>query len=362
MRRKSYWLLVVILLAGCQAIYSVEDRAIVQILGYDYVDEDQLKGTVGIPHYGEDASRTVEELNLTLTAESLKDFSEKVERETSKPLSMGKLAVTLYDERIAQEGIEKFLDVLSRDPRVGRNIYMGIVEGDVQELIEEKYEQNETTAKYVKGVIENNSQRNFPETNLHSFLYAYYADGIDGFLPYITKKNGHIQISGIALFDGGKLVSVVSEEDALTLKLLKDEVNQGAANIRTAQESLGNVGIEVTDSAVKYKIDKSKEMPEFEINIRVKAFINEMKQQEVDSVQTPELVAEIEKKYKEQFKETAEDLVQQFQEAGTDPLGLGNLVKNRYRNFDKEKWEEQYPEVPVNVNVEVNITGTGISL
>ncbi|GGF16623.1 germination protein [Halobacillus andaensis] len=362
MKRKGYWLLVVVLLAGCQTIYSVEDRAIVQILGYDYVDEKQLKGTVGIPHYGEGSTRTVEELNLTITAESIKDFSEKVERESSKPLSMGKLAVTLYDERIAQDGIEEFLDVLSRDPRVGRNIYMGIVDGNVQELIEEKYEQNETTAKYVKGVIENNSQRNFPEANLHSFLYAYYADGIDGFLPYIAKKNGHIEISGVALFDGGKFVSVVSEEDALTLKFLKEEVNQGAANIKTAQESLGNVGIEVTDSTVNYKIDNSKEMPQFDINIKVTGFINEMKQRDVDSVQTPELVAEIEEKYKEQFKERAEALVQQFQEANTDPLGLGNLLKNRYRNFDKEKWEEQYPDVPVNINVEVHITGTGISL
>ncbi|MCP3026826.1 Ger(x)C family spore germination protein [Halobacillus sp. A5] len=359
MNRKWICVLLVIFLTGCQQIYSVEDRAIVQILGYDYVEKDVLKGTVGIPQYGEEEVRTVEELNLTVNAESLKDFSQQVEKESSKPLSMGKLAVTLYNQKLAESGIDEFLDVLSRDPRVGRNIYLGVVDGEVQELIEGKYNQNETTAKYVKGIMENNMQRNFPKTNLHHFLYAYYAEGLDGFLPYIKKRNSHIQISGVALFDGGKMVSVVTDEDVLTLKLLLEEVKEGALPL---SPEMGSVGMEITDSNLKYEVDNSKDIPEFDIKVKVTGFINEMKEQELESTQTPGLVNDLETEFKNHLKASADKMIAKFQEDQTDPLGLGNILKNRRRNFDKEKWEEQYPEVPVNVDVEVKITGTGISL
>ncbi|WP_431800364.1 Ger(x)C family spore germination protein [Halobacillus andaensis] len=358
MKRKGLLILMLLTLTGCQEIYSVEDRAIVQILGYDYVDDNEVKGTVGVPHYGEEEKRTVEELNLTVTAESIKEFTEKIEKESSKPISIGKLTVTLYDKELAENGLEEVLDVLSRDPRIGRNIHMGVVDGDVQELIEAKYNQNETTARYVNGIIKNNSRRNFPRSNLHQFLYAYYAEGLDGYLPVLKKQNSHIKVSGIALFDGGTFVSTVEEDKVLTLKLLKEKVKKGTASLPSEDKA----GIEVSDSSVEYRVNTKGEVPEFNISLKITGFINEMKQSPVDSVQTPNLVNKLEKDFAKHFKENAEKLITQFQENNTDPLGLGNLLKNRRRDFDKEKWEDQYPDVPVNVDVDVEITGTGISL
>ncbi|WP_101843349.1 Ger(x)C family spore germination protein [Halobacillus sp. Marseille-P3879] len=358
MKRKGLLVLMLLFLTGCQEIYSVEDRAIVQILGYDYVDDKEVKGTVGIPHYGEEEKRTVEELNLTVTAQSIKEFTDKIEKESSKPISIGKLTVSLYDRELAENGLDEFLDVLSRDPRIGRNIHLGIVDGEVQEMIEAKYNQNETTARYVNSIIKNNSRRNFPRSNLHWFLYAYYAEGLDGYLPLLKKQNSHIKVTGIALFDKGTFVSTVEEDKVLILKLLKEKVEKGTASLPTEEKT----GIEISDSNVKYRINTKGEVPEFNISLTITGFINEIQESSLDKEQTPELANKLEKDFAEYFKENSEELIAQFQENNTDPLGLGNLLKNRRQGFDKEKWEEQYPDVPVNVDVDVKITGIGISL
>ncbi|MFC7320108.1 Ger(x)C family spore germination protein [Halobacillus campisalis] len=359
MRGKLLSVICLMFAAGCNNIDSVEDRAIIQISGYDYVDEGRIKGTVGIPQYGEESARTVEELNLTVETESLKEFDIQIQNESSKPLSMGKLEVNLYNEDLASRGITDFMDILSRDPRIGRNIYLGIVDGDTQKLIEGDYNQNETTAKYLKGIIENNIDQNLPKTNLHYFLYAYYADGLDGFLPYLKKVNSHIEVSGISIFKEASQVTVIPAEDTLILKLLKEKVEKGS---QTIQSDEGVIGMEITDSNTSYQVKKSGDSPRFIVNMTIKGFINEMKETGVESQRSSARIDHLEEEFSAYYKSKAEEMIELFKENETDPIGLGSLYKNRMRNFDKQAWEEQYPEVPVEVNVDLEITGMGISL
>ncbi|WP_173917077.1 Ger(x)C family spore germination protein [Halobacillus sp. Marseille-Q1614] len=350
---------ILFLMAGCTDVQSIEDRAIVQISGYDYKDEENIVGTVAIPQYGMEESRNLEELTLSVEAGSLNEFDSKIERESSKPLSMGKLTVTLFNKELtAKNTMKDFMDVLSRDPRIGRNIYLAIAEDSAKEMIEGKYSQNVTTARYIKGLIENNAKRNFPETNLHHYLYAYYGEGLDGFLPVLSRENGHILYSGIAVLKKGKLVQIIPESEALTFKILREKVREGRENIEYKN---GKVGIQVTNSDVKYKLEGSSADPQFTVNVNMDAFINEMKKLDIDSNKTPKLVHDVEKKFEEHFEEKMNKLILEFKENRTDPLGLGSIYQNRTRKANMEKWNENYASVPVKVNVNIELTGTGIS-
>ncbi|WP_082234782.1 Ger(x)C family spore germination protein [Halobacillus massiliensis] len=349
----------IIILAGCTEVKSVEDRAIVQISGYDYKNEENIIGTVAIPQYGMDGSSKIEEVMLSVEAGSLNEFDTKIERESSKPLSMGKLAVTLFNKELVEKNnMREFMDVLSRDPRIGRNIYLAITEDSTKEILEEKYSQNITTARYIKGVIENNSTRNFPETNLHNYLYAYYGEGIDGFLPYLSKENGSVLYSGIAVLKRGRLVQIIPESEALTFKLLRERVKEGRENINYKD---GKVGFIITDSKVKYKLNGSPENPEFNVTVKAEAFLNEMKRLDIASDKTPKLVSDVEKKLEKHFENKMNHLITQFKENETDPLGLGALYQNRMKGSDMKKWERKYSSVPIAIDVDIELNGTGIS-
>ncbi|GEN53121.1 Ger(x)C family spore germination protein [Halobacillus faecis] len=346
----------VLLLTGCLPSKSVEENAIVQIIGYDAGEEKRIRGTVSIPQYGKSEDKqAASELYLTVDADSTKDVEVEIQKQSSKPISIGKLAVTLYSKELAEQDLGDIVDVLSRDPRLSRNMFLGVVDGSAKDLIESGYTQDETTSKHLQGLIENNTRHNFPSTSLHNFLYAYYAEGMDPFLPLLKKQESFVELSGVAFFKKGLLVAEVPDTKIFTFKMLKENFKRGMQDVPFEG---GTIMMDNIGSNVDYSIAGSLDNPKFEIKISMKAEVNEMAG--VDRKATPQLAKEMEEKFVEYFNKEADELIQLFKEKKIDPLGLGNFTKTRRGDFDLSKWEENYSDLEVDVNVDVEITEYGI--
>ncbi|WP_373462638.1 Ger(x)C family spore germination C-terminal domain-containing protein [Paenibacillus sp. V4I3] len=54
------------------------------------------------------------------------------------------------------------------------------------------------------------------------------------------------------------------------------------------------------------------------------------------------------------------DLIQLFKKEGIDPLGLGDFVRSKTRNWNEEEWKKEYRTLNVRLNVKVNLTEMGI--
>ncbi|MFD2923341.1 Ger(x)C family spore germination protein [Halobacillus naozhouensis] len=345
------------LLTSCMPNVSVEDAAIVQIAGYDFVDKDQIKGTFAVAQYTKSEQKTsANEVYLSTTANTVKNIHAKLQRQSSRPISTGKLTIALYDKELAKDGMSKFIDSLSRDPRIGRDILLAIVDGSTEEMVKMKYEQNNTTASYMKGMIEHNMYSNFPNTNLHNYLHAYFGQGIDGFLPYLEKIKDHIKLKGIAFLKDGRLAHTIPYSKSLFFKMMKEEVREGVQEMNFQGEG---VMMESISSDVEIHIKGETENPEFLVKLNVRGIVNEVSNLSHSS--TPPLVEKIEKEFTKFFNEQCTALVHEFQEQNIDPIGFGNALKNRRRNVDMKKWQEQYPEVPIEVEIQLEITETGIS-
>ncbi|MCM3626192.1 hypothetical protein M3194_02270 [Paenibacillus glycanilyticus] len=52
---------------------------------------------------------------------------------------------------------------------------------------------------------------------------------------------------------------------------------------------------------------------------------------------------------------------EKFQTEGIDPLGLGDFVRSKTRNWNEEKWKREYGLLNVKVNVKMEIEETGIT-
>ncbi|UOR10468.1 Ger(x)C family spore germination protein [Halobacillus amylolyticus] len=344
-------------LTSCMPNVSIEDAAIVQLAGYDYIDENQIKGTFAIVQYTKGEQKAAaSEIYLTSTADTVKNIHAKLQTKSSKPVSTGKMAVTLFSDRLAKHDISKFIDSITRDPRIGRDILLAIVNGEPQGMIEGKYEQNETTAKYIMGIIDHNMRSNFPNTSLHTFLHSYYGNGIDGFLPYLKKSKDHIKIEGIAFLDEAKLALTIPYSKSLFFKMMKERVTDGVQEIQFQGEG---IMIENINSEVEYYIEGGAENPRFLIEIDMRGILNEISN--LDEGSDPKRIRNMEKEFNKFFEEQCLALIQQFQENNIDPLGLGITLENRKRNVNMKKWSDIYPDTPVDVNVTLDITETGIS-
>jgi spore germination protein len=60
------------------------------------------------------------------------------------------------------------------------------------------------------------------------------------------------------------------------------------------------------------------------------------------------------------IKEQAEIMIKKFQVLKVDPLGLGEQVRSRTRNWDEKKWNNMYPTIHVKVKLDVEIIESGV--
>ncbi len=348
-----------VFITGCIPTYGVEDNAIIQTAGYDPGEENEseIQGTVAIPKFvgGEERS-AADEQYVTVSASSLKSVEDEVQNRTSKPISIGKLNVTLFNEKLAKKDLSEYIDALSRDPRLSRNMFLGVTEGDTKSIIESGHKKGETISDQLTGLIQNNMNNDFPSTDMHDFLSSYFAFGKDSFLPYLKLEEEKIVLEEIALFDKSKMVAILSKDEMFVFKILKENFNQGMETLNFKE---GTVVLENIGNRVQYRVDQQEATPSFTIQLHLKAVINEIRgiDQKVDN----QLLREMEDDFETYYRNKAEEVLSLFQEKGIDPLGLGQFYRSRTRNFKENEWEDLYKNIPINIDVTVSINEFGIT-
>jgi spore germination protein len=95
---------------------------------------------------------------------------------------------------------------------------------------------------------------------------------------------------------------------------------------------------------------------EIKININLKAIIREYN----DGTLKKQKIKKLENVLKEEIEKNSEEMIRQFQEKGIDPLGIGEEVRTRTREWDQKKWKELYPDIKITVQAKVKITESGV--
>ncbi len=345
------------ILSGCLPRDSIEDVSLIQIVGYDVAEDDKIRGTVVVPHFSKmEQGKGVEEESLTETAHSTKQIHTRLQSKAARPITIGTLKVALYSSELAERGIGPVIDSMARDPRIGRNIYIAITEGNTKEILDAGISKNETTGKFISGLIEQNSATNFPRTNLHEFLYTHFGEGMDGFLPYLKLNDrNELSLDGIAFFNDGKLVYKSPYEKSYTFTLLKENFKEATQEVEFEGKY---IVVESIGSSVKHIFNGDKENPAFTIRISMTGIINDAPTLALEL--TPPVIKKMEKTIKKHNEKEAQKMIKDFQEYKIDPLGLGSIINNRVRNLDLKKWkEEQYPVMPIKVEVHMKILEVG---
>lgn len=344
-----------IYLSGCMNIKEriLDDIQLATAAGYEYIDEDKIEVTAVFPNFQPDKSVK----NETLIASSIlsKEIRDKHSLQSEKPLVSGKLEVTLYEKKTAEKGIKDLLDTLQRDPSVGSNVYLAVLDGSPKEILSKQYG-NMDNGIFLSNLIEQNIESGLiHKTNLHQFLYKYYAEGIDPMLPIIGRKDGKINLKAIGLFDEDKLVDQIEEKEYFYLKIL---LNRKGENDTHAIQLDGKTKVSIFNvrSKRKYHIPKPMTNNEIIIKVKLKSMIREYN----DGILTKLKLKELEQAMVEDIKKNSEEMIKKFQEKEIDPLGIGEEVRTRTRKWNKEKWEEIYPDIKISVQVTMDIIESGI--
>lgn len=356
-------------LSACTEPKTLEKMGLITTLGYDLTEDKKILSTMVMLQIDPEAPQNTGIISAEATTSKGARIS--ADLQSPKKLESGQLRVALYSEEIARQGIINLADTLARDPSISDLTYLAIVEGNVHDMLRQKNEQFTDIGQYIYKELDQNIKGELiPSSTLQEVMHDYYAEGVDPVLPILKSKNGQVKITGMALMDMDKMVGKISPSKAFYLKLVNDRYESGSLEISIPKNGLELTQEDGRSSELVIVLDtiksnsnmklKNKELPEFDLNIKLDSRILEINQT-VD-MSKPENIKKLEKDISGKMKKEVEDLLEETKSMNTDPFGFGEVYRSSVRNskLTHEKWHEIYKDSKINVHIDFTILRTGV--
>lgn len=330
----------------------LDDINMESAVGYDYKGDNLIKTTSAIPIFKPDKS--VGNETFTAVDELSKETLRKINLSSARQMVNGKLEVALYGKELAKRGIGDLMDTLQRDPSISERLLVAVVDGDAEQILKRKYGDRDTGV-YLSMLIDQNIEAGLvPTYNLHHFLNNYYSKLSDPFLPIIGRKGKDVQIKGIALFKNDQYLKKLDADHEFIFKALLENLKLSIYKLKLGNDEF--VAIENIRSKHKIQVQNLNTFPKIFMRVKVSGIIRETTEKRV----TAKEIEKIKKLMANQLEKEGTDMIRSFQKSKIDPLGIGHEVRSRKRNFNLQKWREQYPDVKVTLKVDVDILEKGV--
>lgn len=347
------------ILGGCLRTETIEKIQIIESIGYDAAEDKKYELTLGVIMFSPQEKGSFE--GKTVSAANFTGYGAvwNAQRELPKAVAGGKILINLFGEDMAKKGIGRILDGTKRHPSLGRKIDFCIVEGEAKKLLEGHYSiMDQTVSRYIKDLITHSKKGNLPTSNFHEFMYAYYSKGQDAFMPLLKKQGDNIQLSGLAFFKKDKYVDKIGADQLFVFKILYENMGRGTYVASFPDKDM-YIAMESVKSKVKYTITNGMGQPHIKIDIKMNALIDDVNSNvELMTAMDKE---SLERLLEKDIVEKGLELIKQFRENGIDPLGIADRARSQTRGWDLNKWQELYPNAPVEINMKIDILETGIS-
>ncbi|MFD2673174.1 Ger(x)C family spore germination protein [Marinicrinis sediminis] len=342
---------------GCSTPTTIDEIQLVNCIGYDKLD----KGYQGSALYPTFEQQNMTKANMMATiSNSNYDILPRLNSKSSLPVEQGQLRIVVFGEEFAKEGITVIVNSLIRDPAITSRLHLAVAENTAEKLLQRVVKTNDSY--FLSTVIEQNIEtQNIPSSNLHHFLYQYYGEGRDPYLPYfIQDKDQSIKLDGLAIFRKDRYVGRINLRESFLLKLMLNETTAGRYQVHVNKE--GKKGyILLRNLAGKTSFDLTmddEQVPSVSVHMRVDAMIKDYPPW-LDLTKKENLKW-VEKKFETHFSEQIEQLVQRFITWNVDPIGFGEKFRSHKRNWNARTFYEKYEDLQLTAHTEVNVLQTGI--
>ncbi|WP_219838109.1 Ger(x)C family spore germination protein [Paenibacillus sp. R14(2021)] len=366
-RRKIY--LVIILctvLSACSDQKIVNQICLIHAISFDTVANGKKTAAL-ISHFKEQGKTELEVLHT----ESNSYISlPRLNTRTNDPLERGQARLVLFGKTSAEKGTGTVIHHLLRDPKISSRLQLGVVERDASELLEITTKTQEPF--FLSDMIEQNMRSgNLPLMNLHESLFNYYGEGRDMFLPYFkigregaagSGGHGEVKIDGLALFRSDRMITEISMKDAFLLKMLIQNSKNGNYRVPLAGKASNNQGedfilLRSMHSKANYIVNNVHPIPS--ISIRLKLVTELQNVPDWVDLRSEEQLTQLEKTMGSYLKKEIEKFLSLLKKNKVDPVGLGDLVRSRSKEWSAQDFEKIYQEIKTTVNVQVKIGNAG---
>ncbi len=378
---------IALLATGCWDRIEVNDIAIVQGVALDKAGENALELTVAIvvpsrvvPPGSAGGGSGPQHSPLTTkaaTGRTVMDAITALQKKSPRRLFWAHNAILLVGEELARENVVPAIEFFTRQREPRLRTVVGVVPGKASEVMAtvSPIELNTPTALretalfragvYVEmrdfvGMLTSETEEAVA-SRIETVTSGATEPGGDG-LPPAQENPPQAAITGTALFQGARLVGFLDERETRGLLWLRDELQTA-----TVTAALGEPGKWVSFELLRAKTELKPHLRGGRIVMEVKIRTEDDLNENAAGVDTsdPKVIELLERELAATVAERVLQIAEKVQkEFRSDVFGFGEAVRRtnpRMWESIKDDWDNIFPEVEIEVNVEAFIRRTGLS-
>lgn len=371
-----------LLLTGCWDKREINELAIATAISIDKKDDEYHVAAQVVLPTELSMKGGMGSSPVTLYEASGKSVNEAIRKLTQvspRIIYLGHLRVVVISEELAKEGIATTVDFLSRGWELRSDFYMIVSKGrDAKEILNVQTSLEQIPSNELYNIL-HTLEANYSSTvavNFFELKTNLERDGKEGVLTGVeilgdpkkgsSKQNvemiipdAKIKFKELAVFKKDKLVGWLDEQESRGFNEATNQVKSTIGLVSCPDG--GEVSIHTKKYNSKIKSKTMSNNPEIEIKVNIVANLGEVscdidltKEKTIEMLQK-----EYEKVVKNDIQETIKVVQQKYQ---SDIFGFGAAIyKSNPQQWKKVKdnWDEIFAELPVSVEVKVQISHFG---
>lgn len=354
MKKYIILLVLIVLLTGC-SYKELNDLAIADALGIDYIDGQYLVTAQILNLKKESQNQTNEKSVLyEATGDTIPNAIRNISNKYPKILYLGHLELIIAGNNVVDIGIENIFDYLIRSPETRNDVVFLInPNGTAKEVLNVNLDKTESfPSKEIITMVETSMLRNGSTLNIsfEEFVSSFYKKSIVPVTTGIILENNELALTNIIAINNNKIVKL-SKEQSIAYNMLNKNFydvvvlteyknNNMALDIRVQKS---NIELEIKNNIItaNINIDLESQISDANININLEKI---------------EIRKELENSANEAIKNYINSLINLCKSENIDIIGLkNNIYKYHYEEYDKFKDKNIYKIADIKINSHINI-------
>lgn len=361
---------IAIMLIGCWDMQEIDRRIFVGIIGIDKSPEKAYDVHFSCPVVREIAGgeggggggKTKPVMLVSSIAKTVNDAARNVALRLSRNLFFEHTRAVVIGEEVARDDLKPILNTFIRQPEFNRRSRIAIAKGTSKKVLEVEPWVEKLKAFYIETIFRNSSlSGKFIEMDLGEFMHNLHASNGDALVSKIVPNKEQVSIGGAAIIKDYRLIGWLTEDETQGANFFRGKIRGGDLVLYSKAQKC-NITFSILKANRSLRLLSTGDIPEFLIRIHVEgnvastsegSFISE------ENISTIEKLAE--QKIASQVNKALDKIQKQYE---VDVINLGDyLYKFHPGVWDeyKQDWNEIFPDVDIQVEVDAKVKNIGVS-
>lgn len=349
MKKIFILLLLVLMCSGCYDNVELDNLAIINGVGIDYIDNKYILTYEILNDTKTQNNEAMLSYTVTGSGRTISEAFTNTNYKVSKKSYFAHLSLVIVHKNVLNEKLENITDFLLRDTNIRSKFKLvGTSNNTPEEILKNNSDNHPVVSEQIVDLLDNevynnNIVNNDSFTDIASKLISKKHDVI---INSISLENDEITLSDSFILKEYNYQNILSKEDSAIYNLLTKNVITAEFQ-KNYENGLVAITINQSDSSIDIKSDK------IIINTDLEAKI--IQNEAGFDLTKDDEYKKLNKEFEKIVKENIYTFIKTIQENKSDILGLQDIYYRKYNKDNHNLWETA--DINIKVNLKINTKG-----